>query len=89
MRRASLLIAIVAAASCAPGDRDSGAAADRATAQEPIIGGTIDPDDPAVVSLAYLSYGTFHHICTGTLIAPQLVVTAGHCTTAIRPAGWI
>ncbi|HWU87801.1 MAG TPA: trypsin-like serine protease [Kofleriaceae bacterium] len=35
-----------------------------------IINGVADPDDPAVVSLPG---------CTGTLIAPQVVITAGHC----------
>ena len=42
--------------------------------QKPIIGGMINPGDPAVVHLS--AGGGF---CTGTLVAPTVVLTAAHC----------
>ena len=40
----------------------------------PIVGGTVDTGDPAVVLLD-LGGG----LCTGTVISPHVVLTAGHC----------
>src|SRR5688500_1012922 len=44
------------------------------TAEKPIVGGTVDTGDPAVVLLD-LGGG----LCTGTVISPHVVLTAGHC----------
>lgn len=44
------------------------------TSDKPIVGGTIDTGDPAVVILD-LGGG----LCTGTVISPHVVLTAGHC----------
>ncbi len=44
------------------------------SASAPIIGGTVDTGDPAVVML----YGHGYQ-CTGTLVAPNVILTAGHC----------
>jgi len=47
---------------------------------EPIIGGRIDTADVAVVALLQPSTGT---LCSGTLVAPTLVLTAAHCVYLI------
>jgi V8-like Glu-specific endopeptidase len=49
------------------------------TTSESIVGGTVDTADNAV---AYLSFQNTKEImsCTGTLIAPNVVLTAGHCS---------
>jgi len=44
----------------------------------PIIGGTVDPGDPAVGYLRARS-GNIGWGCTGTLIAPNVFASAGHC----------
>lgn len=47
-----------------------------ATEQDALQGGTPDASDPGV-GLLWVESGGF---CTGTLIAPDVVLTAGHCT---------
>ena len=44
----------------------------------PVTGGTVDATLPAVVVIVAAD----HAICTGTLIAPDLVLTAAHCLPA-------
>jgi len=44
------------------------------SASQPILGGTPDDGDPATVLI-----GGGGSWCTGTIIAPQVVLTAGHC----------
>ena len=50
--------------------------ADDASTQQALQGGTPDASDPAV-GLLWIEAGGF---CSGTLIAPDVVLTAGHCT---------
>ncbi|HZS41018.1 MAG TPA: trypsin-like serine protease [Polyangia bacterium] len=52
-----------------------GGAEDPAATEEPIQGGKRDPNDPAV-GLVWFEGGGF---CSGALIAPNVVMTAGHC----------
>jgi V8-like Glu-specific endopeptidase len=69
------LVATVLLVGCAyEGDEPVG------TDEQPIIGGTIDAFDDAVV---YLSSG-----CTGTLVAPNVVLTAAHCLPAVGGAAF-
>lgn len=44
-----------------------------------IVGGADDPSDPAVVAFVEAGYPA----CTGTLVAPVAVLTAGHCANGI------
>lgn len=48
-----------------------------------IVGGTDDPGDPAVV--AFLQGG--YPACSGALVSPNAVLTAGHCANGIGPSG--
>jgi hypothetical protein len=54
----------------------------RNTASQPIKGGTVDSSNTAVVGMAIQRSGGFG-ICTGTLIAPNLVLTAQHCVSEL------
>ena len=49
-------------------------------AAERIVGGTSDTTDTAVVALVQSSTGT---LCSGTLVAPTVVLTAAHCIHGI------
>lgn len=74
---ASVLVPLVLAA-CAPAGIETG------SGSAPIIGGvpSSDSDFPATgVLLARLTNSDFGQmVCTGTLIAPDVVLTAAHCT---------
>ncbi|MGE5182440.1 MAG: S1 family peptidase, partial [Acidobacteriota bacterium] len=55
-----------------------------ASTDQPIVGGTLTPAGkyPATGALVAEVNGTRQVFCTGTLIAPDAVLTAGHCMIA-------
>jgi hypothetical protein len=64
--------------------------------EEPIVGGQFDTKDPAVVAINIEFTGMA--VCTGTLIATDAVLTAGHCPldhiwvrqgSNVRGLGWL
>ncbi len=48
-------------------------------ASQPILGGTTDSGDPSVVAVIQTDSSGNQYICTGSIIAPTKVLTAGHC----------
>src|SRR5678809_955267 len=54
--------------------------------QSAIVGGTTDSGDPAVVLVIIGDpNGGYIYMCTGEVISPHVVLTAGHCTTGSGP----
>lgn len=77
-RRAVLgLVLSLGAAACVdgPGVTDDPGADGVAAAPAAIVNGSIDEGHPAVVALTYGGQA----FCSGTLVAPTVVVTAAHC----------
>ena len=63
------------------------------SAAKPLIGGTPTGTSSAtnVGAFGVIRNGAFSEICSGTLIAPRAVVTAGHCTVyfaSLEQAGY-
>jgi hypothetical protein len=79
-RRLVLLLGLLGA--CGAGARNEPAMTARA-----IVNGDPDPADPAVVAIGLRRIGCADALsvhCTGTLIAPRLILTAAHCVSDPR-----
>lgn len=92
--RASLIslgvisLALGFSACALPSDEREKSAEAVATASQPILGGYLDSSDTAVVGLVSLSNGGIGS-CSGTLIAPNVVLTAQHCVASISTGGQV
>lgn len=78
----ALSILAVALASCAPGVASDGTLGEE---RQAIVGGVpSDASDDATVMLVHLDASSPPHaeVCTATLVAPRLVLTARHCVAA-------
>ena len=61
-----------------------------AVERAPIIGGTSDVGDPAVVLLiSYPSNQSTFYTCTASVISPTVLVTAAHCVDAANHPGYV
>jgi hypothetical protein len=76
----ALTIALASALACtatACGERgDDGPTG---SARSAVIGGASDVDHAAVVSILTTAEASVSELCSGVLVAPRLVLTAGHC----------
>jgi hypothetical protein len=82
-----LVLAISGAAVTAAGCQEADILPAPVAAQSaPIVNGMEDDGDPAVVMIQW-SIGNFIYTCTGTLVAPRVVLTARHCVRDEETAG--
>jgi secreted trypsin-like serine protease len=85
MRLVALLVPFIPLVAQAETDRGAAEGPVLATTSTPVIGGADAmagkwPDVAAVID------DTGFQFCTGTLIAPNVVLTAGHCSIGVTPA---
>ena len=71
--RMKLLSLMLLLSACACAASDEG---DLGVVRAPVIAGTLDEGDPAVVALLE---GPQQFYCTGALISPKVILTAAHC----------
>ena len=86
IRRVLGCVGLLAVAACSAGSFEEGDPA--ASAASPIIKGTTSTSEQdAVVLLVMRSRGELRGLCTGTLVAPNLVLTARHCVSETDSKG--
>lgn len=79
MRLGLLLFFLLGAAGCVEGVEEK--TEETGSTESAIVNGEIDDGDKATVAL--LTNGAAY--CTGVLISPYVVATAGHCVTGVTP----
>jgi hypothetical protein len=78
----SLAVLLAPVAGCVTGDGSSDAASSSERterASEAIKGGSMALDYPEAVLVNLKKNGQIYELCSGSLIAPKVVLTAGHC----------
>jgi hypothetical protein len=88
-RRLSLAAALslaIASGGCAQEEELEGLQEAIGTLPLPIQGGYVDDQSSAVVGIVHFNLGNFG-ACSGTLIAPNVVLTAGHCVAQSTEEG--
>jgi len=78
-----LPLALAGTLACASTDGGSSGSGQTGSVSASIVGGKLDTTTTGVVALALAAHQQVGVICSGTLLAPNLVLTARHCISQI------
>jgi hypothetical protein len=80
---AAVSVGLALVGGCA--DRAVGDANDQGQIAQAVVGGVTNSADDAVVSITTTADASTSQLCTGTIVAPRIVLTAGHCVRTQPP----